>query len=877
MTSILTVLKRSTGPALPSLRTISTVELGGDRKPRPWYVEETSVPEWNQEAGPSTFTKRTELLKPIATPPTDAPEHLQNLFTNLQTSPFLDSRYIVLTRPVEKPVPPPAPFSAPKGRRRRGGSDHGIGFNIGSHPIGQIWSWMLLLQLKEGIKGGGSIDHVAKSVRNMLVKNYPNMTLPSKGRSATRDSVDGWAMMDLGDNAIHVLSKSAREKWFSDYYQHIASDGDVPIGISMSTRKGGGLYGGLKFSNASDTPATASSEADSQPTLSNSVDGPTTTTATDATEEHGVDDTAPTEAKAAQKGKGSAGWSAALAFAPAIRRNAPKNKPTPVRLPLGSTAFSATAVISAAPVLIDHAAAAQSTSSEAATAPDTKAEGWKKKIMPPSMVLDEDVNGFKGNKGKPAGGRKKKGKKDKFQPTVWDPTEMYDPTRPNDYTEYKAWKSREKVEARMRKKEEEDRRQRMRHDGSDYSSEYDSDRRSDGDWRRRKSPRYLSPGRSDGEDVDPDRPRAAPRPPPSFAAASTSLGPPPASGEEAYLRRLAMSNPAAMQAVIDVDDDPDVPLPTPPAMTAELPQTGEEAYLRRLAMSTAVGQAPVQAPPSSVHVDEPAVPLMAPPAPAVDQEDFQTALQKRREAAAAIAARLAKTAFAPAAAAAQAQLPPDATPSQEFVEPSISSDLIGEQSEERPDPHSFAARMMAKWGHKDGQGLGMGSSGSSGLVEPLTIEQARAAKMKTKGGGGPPQKQAATGGIGSKEAQNRIVNKNDGKDREARERWGESSRVVVLTNMVGPEAVDDEDLREEIGEECSKHGVVERVIVHLVEPSPANPEALVRIFVQFSGPAGAWKTVRELDGRFFGGRPVRAQYYPEGTFARNDLAAVLLA
>lgn len=64
---------------------------------------------------------------------------------------------------------------------------------------------------------------------------------------------------------------------------------------------------------------------------------------------------------------------------------------------------------------------------------------------------------------------------------------MYDPTRPNDYTEYKAWKSREKVEARMRKKEEEDRKKRMRRDGSDYSSEYDSDRISEGDWRRRKS------------------------------------------------------------------------------------------------------------------------------------------------------------------------------------------------------------------------------------------------------------------------------------------------------------------------------------------------------------------------------------------------------
>lgn len=74
----------------------------------------------------------------------------------------------------------------------------------------------------------------------------------------------------------------------------------------MSTRKGGGLYGGLKFSNASDTPATKSSEPD-QSTLSNPIDGPPMTTLTNATEEHGADDTTSTDAKAAQKGKGSAG------------------------------------------------------------------------------------------------------------------------------------------------------------------------------------------------------------------------------------------------------------------------------------------------------------------------------------------------------------------------------------------------------------------------------------------------------------------------------------------------------------------------------------------------------------------------------------------
>lgn len=107
----------------------------------------------------------------------------------------------------------------------------------------------------------------------------------------------------------------------------------------------------------------------------------------------------------------------------------------------------------------------------------------------------------------------------------------------------------------------------------------------------------------------------------------------------------------------------------------------------------------------------------------------------------------------------------------------------------RPDHHGFAARMMAKWGHKEGQGLG---ANASGIIEPLTVEKATThGKANTKSAGKGP------GGVSGR---GKIINANeDEKTREDKLRFGNPSKVVVLTNMVGPEDVDDDDLREEIG------------------------------------------------------------------------------
>jgi len=98
------------------------------------------------------------------------------------------------------------------------------------------------------------------------------------------------------------------------------------------------------------------------------------------------------------------------------------------------------------------------------------------------------------------------------------------------------------------------------------------------------------------------------------------------------------------------------------------------------------------------------------------------------------------------------------------------------------------------------------------------------------------------------------------------------STVLVLKNMVGPENV-DEDLQEEINEECSKYGKVENVIIYQERQSEdEEAEILVKIFVEFAAPDHVKAAKNSLNGRFFGGRTVRAEVYDQDLYNHQDLS-----
>ena len=70
--------------------------------------------------------------------------------------------------------------------------------------------------------------------------------------------------------------------------------------------------------------------------------------------------------------------------------------------------------------------------------------------------------------------------------------------------------------------------------------------------------------------------------------------------------------------------------------------------------------------------------------------------------------------------------------------------------------------------------------------------------------------------------------------------------MLCLKNMVASEEV-DEQLQEEIEEECSKYGDVENVLIYQERQSEEeNAEVLVKIFVEFSQPSHA-KVERSLE------------------------------
>lgn len=122
---------------------------------------------------------------------------------------------------------------------------------------------------------------------------------------------------------------------------------------------------------------------------------------------------------------------------------------------------------------------------------------------------------------------------------------------------------------------------------------------------------------------------------------------------------------------------------------------------------------------------------------------------------------------------------------------------------------------MRRWGHKDGEGLGRDGSG---ITSALSLEHIDKPIKSVNPNQPLSKRQIAKQKAAAANAKNRQWvqhGHNKGKiidataeDRAAMEkaRMGEASRVVCLRGVVDSVDDVDEDLADEIGEECAKYG-----------------------------------------------------------------------
>lgn len=161
----------------------------------------------------------------------------------------------------------------------------------------------------------------------------------------------------------------------------------------------------------------------------------------------------------------------------------------------------------------------------------------------------------------------------------------------------------------------------------------------------------------------------------------------------------------------------------------------------------------------------------------------------------------------------------------------------------------MAHKIMQKYGFREGQGLG---KHEQGLSTALSVE-------KTSKRGGKIIVGDATEKDASKKSDSNPLT----------EILKCPTKVVLLRNMVGAGEV-DEDLEVETKEECEKYGKVGKCVIFEIPGAP-DDEA-VRIFLEFERVESAIKAVVDLNGRYFGGRVVKACFYNLDKFRVLDLA-----
>jgi len=208
---------RPTQQQLNLYRTLSSAPSTSGSQPVPWFMDPTdSTPKAlaREDRHRPPHISQADFKPALAPLPADVhpSSPLGYLHATLSTSPHLEPGTLFVREPIETDAGPPLPLTLPKGRRKRGGTYFGEGLGDALES-GGIWNWILVAQVKDGTENRGALESVIRMVRKTLLTAKPPLPLPPNSK---RTFTDGWAMLDAGEFAVHVVSREARQKYFPE-------------------------------------------------------------------------------------------------------------------------------------------------------------------------------------------------------------------------------------------------------------------------------------------------------------------------------------------------------------------------------------------------------------------------------------------------------------------------------------------------------------------------------------------------------------------------------------------------------------------------------------------------------------------------------------
>ncbi|KKZ61947.1 hypothetical protein EMCG_03565 [[Emmonsia] crescens] len=409
---------------------------------------------------------------------------------------------------------------------------------------------------------------------------------------------------------------------------------------------------------------------------------------------------------------------------------------------------------------------------------------------------DDDVNGFYGGEKRQRGGRKKhkKNREEETKLQNWD--DIYDPSRPNSYEAYRH--SEEKI-------------------------------REVREWKDRLYAHRMARRTSSDLDTDEEYSRSSRNQ--RFAPPGFNFAPPPNINEPRPERQ----------------DSEGLSEPTPaPSTTIPDDATGEDAYTRRLRMSQNTHAPPD---PTSTNISIPPPP---PPPPSSEPLPPHVPSPNQVFESATISRAPVRYTLPPA---------PEEIPATEAeLEATFAKEENSKQEPDgdaprslRPGQKGFAERLLSKYGWTKGSGLG---ASGEGIVKPLQVKlEKQKKKPDSEGGGfatpagrakiiGGNQKKSEDGKFGRMSEVVVLHGMVDGMDLDAELEGGEGGGLM-----------------QEIGDECAeKYGRVERVFID------RNSTGKIPVFVKFTSQLSALRAVNALEGRIFSGNTITARFFDVDKF-----------